>query len=93
MPIPREPCEGPIDGKVMSATSKDYTEEMIKGAHEVLKFAQAIGATEFIGTKSPSCSVGQIYDGTFSNNFISGDGVTTALLKKHGIKTISVEEI
>ena len=41
--------------------------------------------------RSPSCGVGQIYDGTFSGNLIAGSGVSTAMLKELGIKVISEE--
>ncbi|MGB9598850.1 MAG: DUF523 domain-containing protein, partial [Minisyncoccales bacterium] len=36
---------------------------------------------------------GKIYDGTFSGKIIKGDGVTTALLKRNGIKVISEEDL
>jgi len=90
LPTPRPACEGPINGRVLSADGTDYTDAMQRGAAETLKFARAVGATEFIGTKSPSCSVGMIYDGTFTNNFIPGDGITTKLLKENGIKCSGV---
>ena len=49
-----------------------------------------IGAKEaFFAEKSPSCGSNLIFDGTFSNRLIQGNGVTTALLKKNGIKVIS----
>lgn len=51
-----------------------------------MKLARAVGATEFIGTKSPSCGVGLVYAGTFDGTMVPGDGVTAALLKKNGIK-------
>ena len=36
--------------------------------------------------KSPSCGVGLIYDGTFSQKLVPGDGVAAALLRERGIK-------
>lgn len=38
---------------------------------------------------SPSCGSSSIYDGTFSGTRVSGDGVTTALLKAHGVRVFS----
>jgi len=35
---------------------------------------------------------GQIYDGTFSQTLIDGDGVTTTLLKRNGIKAVNEED-
>jgi len=90
MPTPREACEQ-RGNKVFSKTGKEHTEEFNKGANEVLKFAQAINAKEFIGkAKSPSCGADLVYDGTFSDNLIKGDGVTAKLLKENGIKVSSI---
>jgi uncharacterized protein YbbK (DUF523 family) len=87
LPTPREACEGPINGKVFSATGIDYTELFNLGAQKVLQNAFSCGAKEFIGKAgSPSCGVGMIYDGTFTGTMIPGDGVTTALLKEYGLK-------
>jgi len=59
-----------------------------------LKIAKIFGAKEAIlKQRSPSCGSGQIYDETFSRKIIKGDGVTTALLKKNGIKVISEEDL
>ena len=103
LPTPRIPqeiqgCSGEevLDGKckVINKEGIDVTENFIKGAEEVLKIARLTDAEEFIGkSKSPSCGCGQTYDGTFSGKLIKGDGVTTALLKRNGIKVITEEDI
>ena len=80
--------------KVMNKNRENVTKQFIKGAEETLKIAKLIGAKEFIAkSKSPSCGCGQIYNGAFSKELIVGDGVTTALLKKHGIKVITEKEL
>ena len=101
LPIPRVPAE--IKGgdgsdvlrgraKVITEKGVDVTCEFIKGAQEVLRIAQSIGAKEALLTeKSPSCGCGMIFDGSFSNKFTAGDGVTAALLKKNGIKVTSIK--
>ena len=81
-----------LDGKakVMTVDGEDKTEEFLKGARHALELAQSQGATRVIlKAKSPSCGCGTIYDGSFSRTLISGDGVTTALLKRHGIEVIT----
>lgn len=79
---------------VVEPDGNDVTGQFVAGAHEVLKLAQLYGVTEAIlKSKSPSCGCGQIYDGTFSGKKITGDGVTTALLKQNGIRVISEEDI
>ena len=92
---PRPPAEivggdgdAVLDGtaKIMTADGTDVTAAYLKGAHHALQVAQSHGATHVIlKARSPSCGCGNIYDGTFSGTLISGDGVTTALLKRHGI--------
>jgi len=80
--------------KVLNRNGEDVTAEFITGAEETLKIAKLFQVEEFIGkSKSPSCGCGQIYDGTFSQTLIDGDGVTTALLKKNGIKVLSEEDL
>jgi uncharacterized protein YbbK (DUF523 family) len=93
LPTPREPAE--IRGeRVFTRSGKDVTENFKRGAKEVLKIAQLYGIKEAIMKQgSPSCGCGEIYDGTFSSKTIKGDGVTTALLKKNGIKVISEKEL
>lgn len=72
--------------RVIGKNGKDVTQQFIKGAYEVLKIAEFLGTTEYIGVqKSPSCGCGRIYDGTFTKTLINEDGVTTALLKRHNI--------
>jgi len=101
LPTPRIPqeiqgCSGEdvLDGKgkVLNKKGEDVTLNFIKGAEEVLKIARMFNVSEFIGkARSPSCGYGEIYDGSFSNKLIKGNGVTAALLKRNGIK-ITTEE-
>ncbi len=82
-----------LDGKakVMTPDGEDKTDEFLKGAQHALEMAQSQGATSVIlKARSPSCGCGKIYDGSFSGTLIFGDGVTTALLKRHGIEVISM---
>jgi len=103
LPTPRVPQEiqngtgdDVLNGKckVLNKEGEDVTEYFIRGAYEVLKIAKLLGIKEFIAKqKSPSCGCGKTYDGTFTGTLIKGNGVTTALLKKHGIKVISEEDL
>ena len=80
--------------KVMNKNGEDITNQFIRGAEETLEIAKRLKAEEFIGnSKSPSCGCGQIYDGSFSGSLVSGDGVTTALLRRNGIRVISEEDL
>jgi uncharacterized protein YbbK (DUF523 family) len=86
--------EDVLDGKckVLNVNGEDVTQEFIAGAEETLKIVKLFRIEEFIGkSRSPSCGCGQIYDGAFSRELIDGDGVTTALLKRNGIRVITEE--
>ena len=75
--------------KVINKDNIDVTKEYKKGAEEVLNLAKKFNIKKAIlKSKSPSCGKGKIYDGTFSNNLIDGNGITTELLEKNGIKVI-----
>lgn len=83
------------DGKryVYMKDGTDVTEQFERGANEVLEIAKKINATKAIlKSRSPSCGVDIIYDGTFTKTKIDGDGVTAKLLRENGIEVISSDD-
>lgn len=81
-------------GKVLNKEGKDVTKQFLVGANETLKIAKILNIEEFIAKqKSPSCGYGKTYDGSFTGRLIKGNGVTTALLARNGIKIIPEEEL
>jgi uncharacterized protein YbbK (DUF523 family) len=96
---PREPAEiikgtgiDVINGnaRVIERSGKDVTDIYIDGAYKALSIAKEIKATVIVlKENSPSCGSEYIYNGTFSNVKIAGEGVTTALLRKHGFIVMS----
>ena len=44
-------------------------------------------------SRSPSCGVREIYDGTFSGRKIPGQGIFAEMLKKAGFNVIDVEDL
>lgn len=99
---PREPAEiiggtgeDVLDGKakVIEKSGKDVTELYIKGAYTTLKKAVEAGATIVVlKENSPSCGSSMIYNGEFKDKKVIGNGVTTALLRRNGLKVISEEQ-
>ena len=88
--------EAVLDGKaqVVTVDGEDRTEAFLAGAYRALEIAQAQGATHAIlKSKSPSCGCGQIYDGSFTGNLTDSDGVTAALLRRHGIEIMTEEDL
>jgi len=96
LPTPRAPQE--IQGgtgddvlsgncMVINKNGENVTAPFIRGAQETLRIARRLKIKEFIARdRSPSCGCGHIYNGSFSGRLVPGDGVTTTLLKKNGIK-------
>ncbi|MBO8181718.1 MAG: DUF523 domain-containing protein [Archaeoglobus sp.] len=93
LPTPREPVEL-RNGRAITKSGKDVTDYLERGARQVLKLAELFGIKEAIMKQgSPSCGCGKIYDGSFSGRLIEGDGITTALLMKNGVRVTAVEEL
>jgi uncharacterized protein YbbK (DUF523 family) len=98
---PREPAEiiGGNGEDVLAGTAKvvdrsgtDVTDMYLKGAYITLAKAQEVSATLIVlKENSPSCGSTMIYNGEFKGKKIAGNGVTTALLRKNGIKVTSEE--
>ncbi|WLQ41341.1 DUF523 domain-containing protein [Streptomyces laculatispora] len=92
---PRRPAEivggdghDVLDGRarVVDDTGRDVTEAFLEGAGRALEAARRAGCTEaLLMARSPSCGRGRVYDGTFTGELRDGDGVTAALLERHGI--------
>ncbi|WP_336787198.1 DUF523 domain-containing protein [Paenibacillus sp. MMO-177] len=100
---PREPAEiiggngeDVLDGNalVIERSGRDVTELYVKGAKAALDVARELGATVIVlKENSPSCGSSFIYNGEFVGKRIAGNGVTSALLKRHGFKVISEAEL
>ena len=90
---PRTPSEI-IGNKVITKEGLDVTNNYFKGAEEVLYLAKLFNIKKaLLKSKSPSCGKNKIYDGTFSNNLIDGNGITTNLLINNGIEVINELEL
>lgn len=89
-------AKGVLDSKcrVLNKGGEDVTKEFVRGAEETLKIAKLFDVKESLGkSKSPSCGCGKICDGSFSGKMINADGVTSALLKRKGIKVVTEEDL
>ena len=100
LPVPRLPAEiqlqKPHSGeflknrRVVNKAGEDVTAQFLLGAEKVLEIANRYHITAAVlKSNSPSCSGSYIYDGTFSGTRITGQGITAALLIKHGVKVYS----
>lgn len=100
---PREPAEiiggtgeDVLDGtaKVVDQSGKDVTQLYLKGAYSTLEKAIELHATLIVlKENSPSCGSSTIYNGEFTGKKMMGMGVTSALLKRNGLKVISEDQL
>jgi len=90
---PRHPAEqrGNI---VITKYGEDVTSYFRRGAEETLKIAKLVNCQyAVLKSKSPSCGINLVYDGTFSGKLTEGDGVTAKLLKQNNIKVITENDL
>lgn len=90
---PRESSEI-VDGVVRHKDGVSVDEEFRKGAESALKKVLDNGVELVIlQSRSPSCGVKEIYDGTFSGKLIPGQGVFAKLLSENNIRVLDVSEL
>ncbi len=98
LPVPRPPAEiNQITKKIITINSVDVTKQFTNGAEQALLLCQKHNIQfALLKESSPSCGSNTIYDGTFSQQKIAGEGLTTQILREHGIKVFcenSIEEL
>lgn len=86
---PRSPSEI-VNNKVINKEGKDVTKEFNLGTKKEIERVKEFNATiAILKSKSPSCGLNYIYDGSFTSTLIEGDGVFVKELKKLGIKILT----
>ncbi len=97
MPTPRIPCElqDQVDlvlagaGKVLNREGSDMTGCFLKGAEEALHLANLHKPNLVVlKSRSPSCGLEEVYDGTFSGRLLPGSGVTARVLLNAGFQLV-----
>jgi uncharacterized protein YbbK (DUF523 family) len=104
LPVPRPAAE--IEGgaggaavlagtaRVLTSGGEDVTAEFVAGARAALEAARSAGARMAVLKEgSPSCGTLAIYDGSFAGRKNPGQGVTTALLERHGIRVFGEDRL
>ena len=78
----------------MNNEGKNVTAEFILGAQRAFEIVQKENPDLIIlQSRSPSCGIKQIYDGTFSGRKIPGHGLFAALCIEAGYKVLDIEDI
>lgn len=103
LPTPRAAAEIPggqggqvLDGiaAVITTDGEDVSAQFLEGARQALELVQKHGIwVAVLKANSPSCGNLLTYDGTFSGVKVNGEGVTAALLKRHGVRVFSELEL
>ena len=93
LPTPRVPSEI-VGGDVKDKNGVSRGESFKKGAKAALEIALRERPDVIIlQSRSPSCGVNMIYDGTFSGKLIPGSGVFARLARESGFKVKDVEDL
>lgn len=95
--VPRNPAEiisADKPFKIETNKGEDVTINFLLGAKNTLDLCIKENIkVALLKSKSPSCGNNGIYDGTFSDNLISGVGITTKLLEQNDIKVFNETQI
>ncbi|MNW54166.1 hypothetical protein D3C74_317590 [compost metagenome] len=93
LPTPRADAQRQGD-RVVTGDGNDVTEPFEIGAQATLALAQKHDvALAILKQDSPSCGSLYIYDGTFTDNKVPGEGRTTELLREHGFEVYGEDQL
>jgi uncharacterized protein YbbK (DUF523 family) len=89
--VPREPAEiQKSSNKILTKSGINVSTQFNLGAQQALTLCQQHTIRyALLKESSPSCGSTLIYDGSFTNNKVLGQGVTSQLLAQHNIKVFS----
>lgn len=89
---PRVPVEL-VDGIAINADGENVHNAFLRGVHATLAELEGKDISlAVLQPRSPSCGVGEVYDGTFSRRLIPGMGLFAAALVEAGVKVMSADE-
>lgn len=92
LPTPRIPSEI-VNGEVINKEGIFVDKEFRLGAEKAFQIAMDEKVDlAILQSRSPSCGVKEIYDGTFSKTKIPGSGVFARMLIEAGVKVLDLEE-
>lgn len=91
--IPRIPAEI-VDGIVTNKEGISVHTEFCRGSQKALKIAEDQQISfAVLQSRSPSCGVHEIYDGTFTGKKVPGMGIFAQALVKKGFCVVDIEDI
>ena len=93
MGCPRTPIEI-VDGVLMNRNGNNVDAAMREAVAQAMEMIRKDNIQyAILQSRSPTCGVNQIYDGSFSGKLIPGSGVLAQALKAVGYQVIDAEDI
>ena len=93
MGCPRTPIEI-VDGVLMDRDGNNVDASMRKAVADAMEFIRKEKIQcAILQSRSPTCGVNQVYDGSFSGKLISGSGIFAQALQDAGYNTIDAEDL
>ena len=90
---PRTPIEI-VSGNVQTKDGVSVDAQLRAAAARIVEEAKAIGIDcAVLKSRSPTCGVKQVYDGTFSGTLMDGAGVLAQALMDAGFRVIDSEDV
>ena len=89
--IPRVPMEI-VDGVLINKEGVVVDEPVRRAVKKIVEENRDVDLA-ILKSRSPTCGVKQVYDGTFSGTLIHGSGTLAQALKDAGIKTVDAEDL
>ena len=93
LPCPRKPVEW-VGSRVLTKDGDDCTEAFRLGVQRAMALVEGRQIDlAILQSRSPTCGVKQIYDGSFSGVRIDGQGAVARALKEKGIPLMDAEDV
>lgn len=89
--IPRVPMEI-VNGVLINKEGVVVDEPVRRAVAKIVEENRDVDLA-ILKSRSPTCGVMQVYDGTFSGRLIDGSGTLAQALKEAGIRIIDAEEL
>ena len=92
MGCPRTPIEI-VNGVLMDRDGNNVDEAMRKAVAQAMDMIRTENIQcAILQSRSPTCGVNQVYDGTFSGRLIPGSGIFAQALKDAGYQVLDAED-
>lgn len=89
--VPRVPMEI-VNGVLVNKEGTVVDEPIRRAVAAIVEENQDVELA-ILKSRSPTCGVKQVYDGTFSGKLVDGMGTLAQALQKKGIRVLDVEDI